>query len=148
NPALVEGARGTAPATALPSSDAWIWFSSQYQSTYGVDPLTVVDVANVFDATMLLELSAASALTQKKKLDGTSLAFALTRVSDPGAPEVIALDPPNFNKASNAFLSGALNIDGASGHLDFDSKSGEAPANIEVWRVENGAFVTEKIVAP
>jgi len=148
DPSLIEGAQGTSPASAATSSEAYLWFGAQYAGAFQVDPKTIVDVANVFDAAMLLAVGASYALAPGRSLDGHHLAEALTHVSAVGSGKKVPLDPPNFGKATGELATADIDIEGASGHLDFDNDTGEAPADIEVWRVENGAFVTVKVVSP
>jgi hypothetical protein len=41
-----------------------------------------------------------------------------------------------------------IQISGASGSLDFDKATGEAPAQIEVWAIADGGFVTLAVINP
>jgi branched-chain amino acid transport system substrate-binding protein len=141
---MLEGARGTAPATAT-NTAAFQWFDQQFVHAYGQDPL---NVANTFDAAMLPAVAAGFATQANRSLDGPTLAKALTMVSDPSGMS-IPLDPLNFNMATSELASGsAINIEGASGPLDFDPSTGEAPGAIEVWTVADGGFSTLAVVSP
>ncbi len=143
----IEGAIGTAIAAADPkTSAAFAWFQPQFEQKYKVSTDAVADIANVFDAAMLLALSGSYALGPKQMLDGTHMAHGLTHVS---SGKKIALYPPNFAEAANALDGGQdIDIDGASGHLDFDPKTGEAKADIEVWEIKNKAFKHLENVTP
>jgi branched-chain amino acid transport system substrate-binding protein len=145
--AKIEGAIGTAIAAADPkTSSAFAWFQPQFEQKYKVSTDAVADIANVFDAAMLLALSGSYALGPKQALDGTHMAHGLTHVSQ---GKKIALYPPNFAEAANALGAGQdIDIDGASGHLDFDAKTGEAKADIEVWEIQNKAFKHLENVTP
>jgi branched-chain amino acid transport system substrate-binding protein len=149
DPTAIEGARGTSPATAAFGSDAYLWFAAQYAAAEQVDPSTVVDVTNMFDAAMLLALAAEWSLASEQEITGAGLARGLTHMSGGDGALVVPLDPPNFNKAAAELRAGRdIDVEGASGHLDFDPASGEAPADIEVWTVQGGKFETEKVVTP
>jgi hypothetical protein len=101
----------------------------------------------VFDAAMLLMVAADYATVPGRTLDGTTLAHALTHVSDGGT--AIPLIPPNFDQAVSALEAGQdIKVSGASGSLAFDITTGEAPAQIEVWTVADGGFVTLEVVNP
>jgi hypothetical protein len=41
-----------------------------------------------------------------------------------------------------------IDIEGVSGHLDFDAKAGEAPGRIEIWGINNGAYETLDVIPP
>ncbi len=45
---------------------------------------------------------------------------------------------------------GQIDVEGASGHLQFDAKTGEAPGRIEVWGIapDLSDFTQVKIVPP
>lgn len=149
NPAFIEGARGTSPSQGDPTSVAYQWIASQVQGKYGTDPKSIVDMTNVFDATMLLAIAAYWAGDPSRKLDGPTMAEALTHVSAAGVGTPVPLDPPDFNDAVDRLGKGTdIDVEGASGHLDFDPATGEAPSNIEVWQVVDGAFQTLEIAAP
>ena len=146
-PSQIEGALGTAPAAAAAPAPAIQWFDQQFQDTYALDPLSASFIANTFDAAMLLAIAADWASTAPNKLDGPTKAQALTQLSTQGAP-VINLDPVEFDMAVKDLATGPINVEGASGHLDFDRTSGEAPASVEVWQVVDGGFTTVAVQSP
>jgi branched-chain amino acid transport system substrate-binding protein len=143
----LEGMKGTAIAAADPAtSDAFAWFKPQFEQKYETSTDSVADIANVFDAAMLLALSGSYALGSKQKLDGTHMAHGLTHVES-GAKQ--PLYPPNFAPAADALAKGQdIDIEGASGHLDFNTSTGEAKADIEVWKIQGGTFVHVENVTP
>jgi branched-chain amino acid transport system substrate-binding protein len=147
-PVALQGARGTAPATADPTSAAFQWFSQEYRQTFNVDPTAQSFVANTFDAAMLLAIAAHWATGPGRSLNGISMAQALTMLSA-DAGQLVPLDPPDFNAAVSALDNGTpLTIAGASGPLHFDPKKGQAPATITIWQVDGGGFVTTATVQP
>ncbi len=104
--------------------------------------------SNAFDAAMLVALAAQAATAPGSTLDGTHMAQALMHVSYT-AGKVVPLDPEHFTLAASE-VAGArdINVEGASGHLDFDPSVGEAPAAVEVWKIVDGGVVTDKVVTP
>jgi branched-chain amino acid transport system substrate-binding protein len=102
--------------------------------------------SNSFDAAMLLAIAAQWATGPGSTLDGVHMATALTHVS---SGQLVPLDPAHFTVAASEMAAGRdINVEGASGHLDFNPTTGEAPAAIEVWRVADGGFTTEAVVTP
>jgi hypothetical protein len=71
---------------------------------------------------------------------------ALSNRSGPG----YRVGPTAWRDASAALLSGtAINIEGASGGLDFDLDAGAPSSPYEVWQVTDaGAFTTLRLVNP
>ncbi|HEY4119360.1 MAG TPA: hypothetical protein VGM56_15945 [Byssovorax sp.] len=143
NPTL-EGAFVTAPASS-PGSAAYRFFAPLYDSAYGTaqepDPLADTVLAPYFyDAGMLAVLAAEVTLDRGADLDGTNLAHVLTQVSVTSAAKT-PLDPIMLGAAASALLHDQpVNVDGASGPLDFDPQSGEAEGAIDVFRIEQGDF--------
>lgn len=128
-----DGAYGTAPAQAAATSEALQYFTTQYRQRFGIDPLTVSATANAFDAMMVVLLG----LHFSSGLGSVSLAGGLTRLSS-GAK--VPLVPTSFTTLVRELdTNGAVNVDGASGPLDFDARTGEAPAPVELWRIRRGA---------
>lgn len=142
---LVEGALGTAPSPAAEPSEARAYFVNQYQQRFGLDPLSVSATANAFDAMMCVALAAWAA---HDDLTGPALAVGMTRLHGPGALKV-PLIPTAFNTATRELETGRpVDVDGASGPLDFDDRTGEAVGPIELWRATGGHFETVRVVAP
>jgi ABC-type branched-subunit amino acid transport system substrate-binding protein len=147
NQAPLRRAIGTAPAAENPQLFlAAAVLYADYQQQYNETPGLVVDFANMYDAAMLVMI-AAEAASSEGSLNGTKLAEKLVRVSaDAGS---IALTRANYTQLTMALSSGAsVNIEGASGKLDFDNVTAEAPANMQVWTIADGGFVTLKVVDP
>ncbi len=139
----IEGAMGTAPAQAPASSEARQYFVTQYQQRFSLDPLSVSATANAFDAMMCVALACWQA---NGDFSGQRLAQGLTRLHS-GLP--VALIPTAFNTATKELEAGRpVDVDGASGPLTFDDRTGEAPGPVEVWRVTGGAFTTVQVVVP
>ena len=60
------------------------------------------------------------------------------------------LAPNNFSQAVTALQTGtAIDVEGASGKLNFDTDAGAPPSPYEVWQVEaDGGFRTTRLVEP
>jgi branched-chain amino acid transport system substrate-binding protein len=147
-PSRLEGVIGTGPAPAPAGFAAQAWFSSQYMGRYQAAPSDIVDMSNIFDAAMLAALATHRAAATSSSPRGVDLALALTHLNERDAG-IFPLDPPLFNAVTDALDRGEpVNIQGASGELDFNDVTGEAPADTEIWTVRDGGFVTVKIVSP
>jgi branched-chain amino acid transport system substrate-binding protein len=144
-PSLVDGALGTAPAPAPLPSDARSYFVTQYTQRFGTDPLAVSATANAFDAMMCVAFAAYDA---HDDLTGAALARGMSRLYSPGALQV-PLTPTSFNTGARELDTGRpIDVDGASGKLDFNAMTGEAVGPVELWRAQNGAFSTVRVVTP
>ena len=146
--AFLDGSRGTAPAT--PSGSAYDSFRSRYQQKFGVDPATVSFTAQSYDATYLLSLAASWAATSAgdKPITGVRMAAGLTHMS---SGTVFSFEPTQYSNARTAIERGDdINVKGASGDLDFDNATGEAPSAIELWqwREADGGVQHVKDFAP
>jgi branched-chain amino acid transport system substrate-binding protein len=141
-PAAANGARGTQPGTATGS--AFDTFRSRYQSRFGVDPSQQSYTAHAYDAVYCLALVHAWALRKggPGKVDGPALADGLRQLAQ-GTPH--GLEPSEFQAMQAALLAGeSIDISGASGPLDFDPKTGEAPSPVELWKVDDkGQFASQ-----
>jgi branched-chain amino acid transport system substrate-binding protein len=137
-----EGAYGTSGAQAEASSEALQYFTTQYRQRFGIDPLTVSATANAFDAMMCVML----ALHVSGGEPGLPLARGLTKLRS-GAR--VPLVPTSFTTLVRELdQRGTVDIDGASGPLDFDDLSGEAPGPIELWKVQGQRFERVQVVVP
>jgi branched-chain amino acid transport system substrate-binding protein len=119
---------GTVPGTNNTNYKA---FRSLYNSqwTDGTSP-DVFGTAGSYDSLYLIAYAAAS--LGDKPLTGASIADAMKRLIPPGMS--VAVGSSRINPAF-ATLSTDQNIDfdGASGPLNFDLMSGEAPSDIQFW---------------
>ncbi|QSQ19970.1 ABC transporter substrate-binding protein [Pyxidicoccus parkwayensis] len=155
NKALVEGSYGTAPAQARPDNDEYKQFRSRFQTTYGKDPGQFSFTTHAYDAMYLVALGTAYAAgpdaSKPQAITGARIAEGLTHVTPaPGvtAPSY-ALGFSDFISARDAMRSGnTINVRGASGNLDFNNETGEAPSEYELWKIENGTFRTVQLINP
>jgi branched-chain amino acid transport system substrate-binding protein len=148
DPSRFNGAISIAADPEDVSSPAFAWLQQEFEQTFGLDPGTIPNVACYADAMMLIAVAVSVNLTKGNALNGTNLAQVLTQVSaDGGQP--IPLDPPDFNAATTALAAGtAINIQGASGPLDFNPKTGDAPSYTNVEKDVDGSFVVVETLPP
>ncbi|MFP2929986.1 ABC transporter substrate-binding protein [Pyxidicoccus sp. 3LG] len=156
NRSQVEGSYGTAPAQSRPGSNAYVQFRSRFGSTYNnTDPGQFSFTAHAYDAMYLVALGTAYAAgadtNNPQPITGARIAEGLTRMT-PGAGVTardFELGFQDFLEARQSMSSGAIiNVTGASGELDFDNDTGEAPSEYELWKVEGGTFKTVQLINP
>lgn len=136
--------RGTGPS--VPDGDVYQTFVADYFDAWREDVTAYSYTAQSYDAAWLLLYGHAWALYQEDEVSGTTLARGLRRVSNPSGAE-IEVGYLDWVSARDEFSSGrAFDVVGASGPLDFDSATEETRADVDVWVVEDGAFVVEQVV--
>lgn len=132
---------GTAPAS--PDNPNYSIFSTSYRGRWGIAPS--IFNAQAYDATYLLALAIAG-LGRDAVPTGPGIAAQLKRMARRDA-EVVRVGTGDFQAGVQALRVNAANgidFEGASGPLDFNVNTGEAPADIEGWRVD---AATQKIVS-
>jgi branched-chain amino acid transport system substrate-binding protein len=134
------GFYGTAPAQGR--GQAFDTFKARFDDRYGKDPAAYAYTSNAYDAMYLLALGAAYSLNTTNAVTGAKMAEALTRVSNGTSGTNTQLTNSNFTYLATELTAGrSVNIEGASGSLDFDDK-GEARSPVELWQVGDSGFVT------
>jgi ABC-type branched-subunit amino acid transport system substrate-binding protein len=118
---------GTVPGT---DNSLFQFFRTAYKAKFqdGTSP-DVFGVAGGYDIIYLLGYSAAG--LGSNPITGASLAQRLKKMSS-GAQVDVGADTINstFMKVTN---DGSIDYNGASGPLNFDLKTGEAPSDIQIW---------------
>ncbi|MGA9524722.1 MAG: ABC transporter substrate-binding protein [Myxococcaceae bacterium] len=139
--AEIDGAWGTAPAQGAGIS--FSQFQASFESKFGSDPSLTAFTAHSYDAMYVLALGAAWAVGDGSgEVTGPRIAEGLTKLSSGTHYE---LSPGQFTAAKAALQKGGpVNVAGASGDLDFDPVTGEAPSPIEVWTIDGNAFKTRE----
>lgn len=125
---------GSIPAAR--NSPIFARFASQYTARYGVASPPVW-TEHAYDATYLLTYALSGT---RGEASGPEVAGALRRLSDPGGV-VVGVGPGDLFGAYTAMASGnSLDVEGASGPLDFDVDVGDLKtADILRWDVVPGA---------
>jgi branched-chain amino acid transport system substrate-binding protein len=118
---------------SVPGTDSALFktFVSAYNGhfTDGTDP-TVFGAAGAYDITYMLAYSAVA--NGSKPLTGANLAAGMAKLIPPGTPTDVGSN--NINTAfAKLSANNAIDFNGASGPLNFDVKTGEAPSDIQIW---------------
>lgn len=141
-----QGVYGTAPAQG--TGQAFNTFSSRFSDKYKKNPGEYAYTSNAYDAMYLMALGAAYSQGTANSVTGVKMAEGLTKVSSGASSTSTQLTNSNFTYLSAELAAGrSVNVDGASGALDFDA-SGEAPAPVELWQVQDTNFVTVSTIDP
>lgn len=140
----LEGSYGTTPAQS--SGPAYPAFQSRFLGKYGIDPIGFAFIAHSYDAMYAVALGAAHAVGSSgtNALTGSRIAEGLARIRS-GSP--VAVGPTEFTTARGAIQGGGtVDLQGASGQLDFDPATGEAPGAIELWQVDAGTIRSVTVI--
>jgi branched-chain amino acid transport system substrate-binding protein len=140
---------GTVPAPA--SGSVYQLFSDDFQSQYGTSAAQFSYTAQSYDAMYLLSLASSFAVgaNGSNPLTGVGIARGLLRVSDGGAIDLKPGSPTGYTDGRSALQSGqTIDVNGTSGPLNFDPATGQAPAAIELWGVQSGAFTQLGVIQP
>jgi branched-chain amino acid transport system substrate-binding protein len=137
--------RGTVPGVNENANQLFklfrLAYQSKFQSTMACPNSVCPDIfgmAGAYDSVYLLALAMASLGSQP--ITGAGIAAGMTKMTG-GTKFQIGMD--KLQDAINLIASGKpLDVDGASGPLDFDNMAHEAPSDIQVWCVSNGDFYT------
>jgi branched-chain amino acid transport system substrate-binding protein len=115
---------------------------------YNKDPSNYAFTSHAYDAMYLMALGAAYAHGTAGTLSGAKMAEGLTKVSTGVSGTNTQLTSTNFTFLAAELAAGrSVNVEGASGKLDFDSK-GEAPSPMELWQVEGSSLQSRSIIEP
>jgi branched-chain amino acid transport system substrate-binding protein len=141
----LDQALGTAPAQG--AGGAFAAFRDSFRTRYGIDPNSFSYTGHNYDATWLVMLATAAA-TGTGTVDGPALTSSMGKLSTLTQPPVL-LRADSWTQASNDLLQGlSLNVEGASGALDFDGDAGVPSAPYEVWQVSDGGIRVLRLVNP
>ncbi len=129
NPSLRGRVFGTAPAALGATFEP---FRARYEATFrDGTSADSIGAAGAFDAFYLIAFALAAA-PPEAPLDGAAVARGIGRLVPPGAP--VELDQRAINSAFGALGRGEnLDVQGASGALDFDVATGDTTAGLLVW---------------
>ncbi|MHB8878669.1 MAG: ABC transporter substrate-binding protein [Myxococcaceae bacterium] len=146
--AQISSAYGTQPAQG--AGQASQSFRDRFQAKYSIDPLNFSFTSNSYDAMYVLAMGAAHAVGADGNgpVTGPTLALGLTKLS---AGTSYKLTPDQLTPAKAALQGGtSIDIEGASGKLNFDSSTGEAPSPIDLWQVTAAGtgFATVRTIEP
>lgn len=131
DPSLRARVRGSVPAAPV-GSPAFASFKFKFEGMFqGASATATFGMAGTYDSVFLLGYAIAAA--GDGPLGGETLAKNFGRLVSGTKIEV---GGANMNAGFQALVSpGTFDFDGASGPLDFDLATGEAPSNIDIWCV-------------
>ncbi len=129
--------RGTIPGSA---SAVFEKFRFEYDQEFptGSDDASVFGSAGAYDSVYMLAYAARTTTTPRPS--GADLARGLAKMV--GGATRIEPGRTQFGTGMQTIGSGAaIDFDGASGPLDFDLETGEAPSDIQIWCLPSGPDV-------
>lgn len=139
NTDLFDQIRGTRPKPLESGEFAFGLFEASYSARFGESPSQFSFTANSYDAAWMLVYGAAWALFQEGEIVGVNMARGLRRLS---SGDLIDVQPSNFGAIRSRFEDGdPVNIQGASGALNYDPETEETSGPIETWQISGATIV-------
>lgn len=131
---------GTAPRNVADIDyQPYTHFQLRYQQQFGEDPADFQFVPHAFDAMYVLGLGAAAA-----GVEGPAIADGMTRLSDGNTYEPSSLELEDaFEELSDG---GSIDLQGASGPLNFDENGDPAPTPTALWCFEDDGLPEEGVI--
>lgn len=144
NRAVFEQVRGTRPAPA--SGVIYDRFVVDYTGEYGTDVTQFTFTANAYDAAMMIIGATGWAATRPEGVTGTTIAQGLRRMSDDSGPDLdlIGSNIPAIQR--QLAMGNRVDVNGASGPLDYDLATEETVAPIEVWTITDCGSLEFEVV--
>ena len=140
----LDQALGTAPAQG--AGGAFASFRDSFRTRYGTDPNSFSYTSHSYDAMWLVMLASAFAQSTNE-LSGPRLREGMGKLSAAQASIPVRVD--KWTEASNLLLGGqSINVEGASGPLDFDLDAGVPGAPHEVWQISDGGIRVLRLTNP
>jgi branched-chain amino acid transport system substrate-binding protein len=141
---IISNSQGTAPAS--PSGIVYDTFRANFNAKFQRDAAGFSFTAHAYDATYVGAYGVIWASRQNDAYDGNQVAEGMIKLSA-GTATDISFGAWSTGKTALANGTG-LDLKGASGELNFNPDTGEAPGNIEIWNVVSNNFATQQVVAP
>ncbi len=142
--AIISKSRGTAPAS--PTGPVYDTFRANYSAKFKREAADFSFTAHAYDATYIGAYGVIWASRQNDAYDGNQVAEGMLNLSA-GAPTEISFG--SWSAGRTALANGMqIDVQGASGTLQFDPDTGEAPGGIEIWSAAGGKFATLSVVFP
>jgi branched-chain amino acid transport system substrate-binding protein len=124
--------RGTVPKTPV-GRQVYDTFKVNYGLLFPDNPDDFGFTAHAYDAGWLILYGTAWAQSQEESITGLGMARGLRMLS---AGPLVRVEPVEWNRIKGRFEAGeSVNIEGASGDLDFDPATEETSAPVVVWRI-------------
>jgi len=142
---LYHRVRGTRPK--VPDGDVFEQFQTAYSGKWGEDPSDAVFAPYTYDAAWLVLYGHAWSLFQEGAIGGTGIARGMRQVSAVGA-DVVPVRASSWEDVVASFRDGtAVDLEGASGALQFDPITGETLTPIEVWVIDQAGEGFEPVAS-
>lgn len=133
--AFFPNVRGTGPS--LPSGFVYNSFSDSYRGYFGEEVSSYSYTAQSFDAAWMVFYGHAWAYYNEDGFTGTNIARGLRKLSTGGDVDVLPSEWPTVRQQFAERI--AVNINGASGPLNYDPSTEETEAPIDVWVITASA---------
>jgi branched-chain amino acid transport system substrate-binding protein len=129
--ALYPRIRGTRPTPVSAADPVFNNFRGAYASEYKDDVTSFSFTAHSYDAAWLVFYGAASSWFANGEVTGVGIAQGLRKLSSGKAYDIA---PLNWGGIQETLRGGdGVDVQGASGALDYDDETEETSAEIEVW---------------
>jgi branched-chain amino acid transport system substrate-binding protein len=124
--------RGTRPAPA--EGVLFNAFAAAYAAEFSADAVGSGFTPHSYDAAWLVAYGVAWADLVEGRIDGTGIAKGLRRIS---GGERVEIQPMSWGVVVDRFSAAMpIDVEGASGPLDYDTDTEETAAPIELWAIE------------
>jgi branched-chain amino acid transport system substrate-binding protein len=141
---LLDQIRGTRPS--VPAGQLYDTFKAAYQATYQQDPEATVYMPLAYDAGWLMAYSVAWSLAQEGELTPKGMGGGMRHVSNGTPTDLLAT---NWNTVKASFKAAtAVDVQGASGALDYSPIDEETTAPIDIWVYRDGQIQTIQTIYP
>jgi branched-chain amino acid transport system substrate-binding protein len=141
---IIGASTGTAPAS--PTGNVYETFLANYKAKFQRDAADFSFTAHAYDATYVGAYGVIWASRQNDVYDGNQVAEGMLNLSA-GTPIDISFGM--WSNGKTALANGmSIDVTGASGLLQFNPDTGEAPGGIEIWTATSGNFTTKSVVFP
>jgi branched-chain amino acid transport system substrate-binding protein len=129
--ALFDTVRGTRPAPAMGA--LFNAFAAAYAAEFSADPASSAFNPHAYDAGWLVAYGAAWSHLNEGGISGLGIARGLRKVS---SGPTIEIQPADWPALVERFRTGeGVDVEGASGPLDYDPADEETVAPIELWQI-------------
>lgn len=118
---------------SVPAGNVYEQFRASYNAAFQVEANSYSYVAHAYDATWLAFYGSARSLGQEGRVHGLGIARGLRHVSLGKALPIVPVSWGEIGKELS--LGGDVDVNGASGALDFDPLSEETEGPVDIWQI-------------
>jgi branched-chain amino acid transport system substrate-binding protein len=137
---------GTAPAQGR--GPLYSFFKGQFRDVFGRDTDNYAFISHSYDAAYVVMLASAWAVGKSPEVTGEKLSEGMQQLSTKTSP-VVELTPDQWSKGRTQLLAQTpIDVQGASGELDFIVSDGAPKAPYEIWQIKNNAITNVSFVSP